>query len=345
MFRLDPQNALAYLRQQGWLDADERPQIQPLGWGVSNVVLYVRTRRGTLVLKQPYRRLRVQQLWVSRLERIYREAAAMRIMAGCLPAGAVPRVLFEDRDNYILAMSAVPEPHVVWKKLLLDGTVSVEIGERVAGYLADLHASTLGRAAVREELGDRSIFIELRVEPYYWRLKSVHPELTGIIDAATDSLNQHVLSFVHADYSPKNMLVHAHGVTIVDHETAHYGDPAFDLGFLLSHLGLKAVHAPAERRPQYLTLFRHVLERYRQRLHAKLKGSGPLADRCRATPDRARLHYALCSLARLDGASPVDYLTDEARRQFVRHTMKRILLARPLPEWDEILDRLSRAPT
>ena len=344
MLRLNEQNVIPYLRARGWVGEDEEPEVRALGWGVSNVVLYVRAQRGTIVLKQPHRRLRVQQVWLSRLDRIYREAAAMRVMAQRLPAGAVPRILFEDRDNYILAMSAVPEPHTVWKKQLLDGQVSLDTGASVARYLAVLHADTVGNPTIQSEFGDRGNFIELRVEPYYWRLKPVHPELVHVIDAATSSLSENLLCFVHADYSPKNMLVHQHGVTIVDHETAHFGDPAFDVGFLLSHLGLKAVHACPDRRGDYLRLFAHVLRTYHDTLYERLSGSGERTARCRETPARARLHYALCSLARLDGASPVDYLNDEARRDFVRTTMKEIVLSRSMPTWDEILERLSRAP-
>ena len=47
------------------------------------------------------------------------------------------------------------------------------------------------------------------------------------------------------DFSPKNILVHAGGLILLDFECAHAGDPAFDLGFFLSHLVLKAIHTSA----------------------------------------------------------------------------------------------------
>jgi len=344
VWALTEQNVADYLRAHGWVEAGETPLVEPLGGGVSNVVLRVRTRRGTLVLKQPHRRLRVQQEWISGLERVYREAAAMRLINRLLPPGTVPTILFEDRANYILAMSAVPEPHRMWKHALLAGEVSLDIGRTVARYLATLHARTLHATNVPEELKDRSGFIELRVEPYYWRMRPVHPELGSVIDAATRSLEQNVICFVHADYSPKNMLVHDQGVTIVDHETAHVGDPAFDVGFFLSHLALKTVHAPANLRSRYLELFQTVLERYEQTLHTLIGTSSRAAQRCHETPSRARIHFALCCLARLDGASPVEYFNDERRRQFMRSTMKTILLERPTPSWSAIIATLAQAP-
>lgn len=344
MFQLSAENAADYLRMRGWVERDEQPQIEPLGWGVSNVVLKVSARRGKLVLKQPHRRLRVKQDWFSRLERIFQEAAAMRVMKRILPPGCVPDVLFEDRENYVLAMSCVPEPHVVWKKELLEGRVSLETGRTIAGHLATLHLQTCMSSSVPSELGDRSMFVELRVEPFYWRMKPVHPELVHVIDAATRSLEEHVVSFVHADYSPKNMLIHSAGVTYVDHETAHYGDPAFDIGFFFSHLALKTVKAAPGSRQAYLELLQTCFAAYKDVLFLGSRGGRRAHRWLLEAPRRAVMHFALCCLARLDGASPVDYLHEEGKRQFVRGTMKEVLLARRPPELDRLFEKLAEAP-
>ena len=53
-------------------------------------------------------------------------------------------------------------------------------------------------------------------------------------------------SLCHGDYTPKNMLVHGGDFTLVDYETAHFGDPTMDLGLFLAHLTLKAIRAPNE---------------------------------------------------------------------------------------------------
>jgi aminoglycoside phosphotransferase (APT) family kinase protein len=46
---------------------------------------------------------------------------------------------------------------------------------------------------------------------------------------------------VHGDFSPKNLLVWEGRVMLIDCEVGHYGDPAFDLGFFVTHLVLKAI--------------------------------------------------------------------------------------------------------
>src|SRR4030095_8062757 len=55
------------------------------------------------------------------------------------------------------------------------------------------------------------------------------------------------LTLVHGDYSPKNILVHRDRLVLLDHEVIHFGDPAFDLGFALTHLFSNAHHLPPQR--------------------------------------------------------------------------------------------------
>ena len=47
------------------------------------------------------------------------------------------------------------------------------------------------------------------------------------LEDLVDQVWAHPLALVHADYSPKNLLVWPDGLMLVDFETAHYGDPAF----------------------------------------------------------------------------------------------------------------------
>ena len=59
---------------------------------------------------------------------------------------------------------------------------------------------------------------------------------------------------VHGDFSPKNLLIGPDGPVILDAECAWYGDPAFDLAFVLNHLLLKGAWQP-QWRERYLDLF------------------------------------------------------------------------------------------
>ena len=117
---------------------------------------------------------------------------------------------------------------------------------------------------------------------------------------------------MHADFSPKNLLVFSGGLMMVDFETGHFGDPAFDLGFFLSHLALKACHA-IPRHTAFLNLSEVFRKSYCEVVGPKV-GSAELSQLW----DRGVKHFAGCAWARLDGKSPVDYLIDPRRRELMR---------------------------
>src|SRR3954470_18696175 len=107
MREVTPETAADYLRATGRVPAAATVAVRALGWGVSNVVLRVEVEgQPPFVLKQARERLRTRAHWVSRLDRIWTEHAALECLAPLLPTGTIPRVLFEDRENYLFAMTA-----------------------------------------------------------------------------------------------------------------------------------------------------------------------------------------------------------------------------------------------
>src|SRR5262249_2115904 len=152
------------------------------------------------------------------------------------------------------------------------------------------------------------------------------PELAAAVAPLAEQLVTVKEGLCHGDFSPKNLLAHDGGFTLVDYETACFGDPTFDLGFFLSHLMLKAVKRPLDRQEFFeLTraFWRGYLAEARWRPWREIQA-------------RAVGHFSVCLLARIDGTSPVDYLTDEAQRDAVRQLGRRILLERPA-EWEDVL--------
>ncbi len=315
MIELDATNAVDYLRHVGVLGRDEPATATALGWGVSNVVLRVDSARQSLVLKQSRGQLRTREKWFSNLDRIFREAEVMRTLHDLLPTGVVPAVVFEDRDNFAFAMSAAPANHVVWKQALLAGQVDLEIGRQAGRILGTIHAATVGCPELARQFDDIEVFVQLRVEPFYWRLRNKHPECIGQIDRIADEMFCTRIALTHADFSPKNLLIHDAGITLVDYETGHWGDPAFDLGFFLSHLILKSIKHDSIR-DRFFQLTRVFWDSYREQIRPAVAREEALSldDLTRRAID----HFALCMLARIDGTSPVDYLPEEPKRQAVR---------------------------
>ena len=313
MFEITTDNAESYLRSRNWIGAGP-VGIEPLSGGVSNLVLRVETGGERFVLKQSRPQLRTRDAWFSDLNRIYREQEVMQALVDVLPPLTVPRVLFADRENYVFAMSHAP-PAAVWKESLLAGQIDPAMGERAGRVLGEMHEAS-ARDPAFEAFRDRTAFWQLRVDPFYLRVQQRRPEVAAALQPLIDSMMTRNEALCHGDYTPKNMLVHEQGFMLVDYETAHFGDPAMDIGLFLAHLLLKAVRRP-EMRDSYFDLIQRSWRAYTSEVRFR-----PATELER----RGVAHWAANLLARIDGTSPVDYLPDEPRRDLVRDLAKTILL-------------------
>jgi len=209
-----------------------------LAGGVSSrTVLIERAGPSSMVLKQSLPKLRVAVDWFSSPERIHREALALRWFPTLAQKDAFTELYFEDTEEHLIAMEAVPQPHANWKTMLLDGDLRMGHVRRFAELLATLHRNSAG---LREPFADKSFFETLRIEPYYryTAQRAAADFFAALID---DTLATNV-SIVHGDYSPKNVLIHGSRMVLLDHEVAHFGDPAFDVGFAMAHFLSKAHH-------------------------------------------------------------------------------------------------------
>jgi hypothetical protein len=119
--------------------------------------------------------------------------------------------------------------------------------------------------------------------------------------------------------SPKNILAGPRGPVFLDAECAWYGDPAFDLAFCLNHMLLKCTWRP-QWTEAYLQCFDALALAYR----AEVRWTAAAEVEART----ARLLPGLL-LARVDGKSPVEYLTEDWQKERVRR-VARTLLAQPV---------------
>jgi aminoglycoside phosphotransferase (APT) family kinase protein len=328
MIELTPANAESYLRECSWIGPGP-VQIEALSWGVSNAVLRATTSKGAMIVKQSRPQLRTKLAWFSDLNRVFRELEVMQMLEVFLPEGTVPKVLHVDRENYAFAMSHAPMESRVWKEDLLTGQVDQSVGERAGKILGRIHEVTSRNPDLVRSFADSTVFVQLRVDPFYRSIQKRWPDLASVIEPIIAGLLNTQQALCHGDYSPKNILVHAKGFTLVDYETAYFGDPAMDLGFFLSHVVLKAVHQ-ANQRSDYFDLTCSFWEGYSREVTF-----APLLD----LQNRTMGHLAVCALARIDGTSPVDYLNQEIQRETVRRWC-RWLLSNPSTSWRDLLNHL-----
>ncbi len=296
-----PEALAAYLRRGGWIGPSEPVAMSVLAGGVSNRTVLVRRPTGDAwVLKQALPKLRVAVDWFSDPARIHREALGLRWLATAVPERALAAFVFEDQDRHVLAMRAVPEPHENWKAMLLEGRVNRDHVTQFGCLLGTIHrVGTERRAEVARLFDDRSFFESLRIEPYYGYTASRVPEAARFLRALIDETHATRLTVVHGDYSPKNILIREETCVLLDHEVIHFGDPAFDVGFSLTHLLSKAHHLPARR-----AAFVEAAAVYWRAYGEALGGVAWAAD----LEERVVRHTLACLLARVAGRSPLEYL-------------------------------------
>jgi hypothetical protein len=297
---------IQYLRATKRISPDETPRMQTLAGGVSNrTVLVERASGESWVLKQALAKLRVKVDWFSDPARVHREALGLKWLEQRAPLGTITPLIFEDERHHLIAMQAVPQPHENWKTMLLAGRVDLGHVHQFATILGTIHGRATERAGeLALAFDDRLFFETLRVEPYYGYTASEVPEAREFLERLIRDTRARRFTLVHGDYSPKNILVRDGRLVLLDHEVIHWGDGAFDVGFALTHFLSKANHLPTFRRAFVKSAIQFFAD------YDAARGV-PQGD---ADEERMIVRHTLgCMLARVDGRSPLEYLSDSER--------------------------------
>ena len=291
---------VGYLRHRG-LIPDAAVTIERLSGGVSNDVLAVSGGGVALVVKRALRRLRVAEEWLADPGRVLAEGEALRAAARLQP-DRVPPVLDIDRDAYVIVIGRAERGAYEWKDDLLAGRVDLVVAARLGTVLGRWHAGTAGDPEIQRRFAGIEAFDQLRIDPFYRWVGRQHPDLAPAIDATVVKMLARPSCLVHGDFSPKNVLLGPATMWVIDWEVAHYGDPGFDVAFLLTHLICKSLNRPAATEA-YRAAAVTFVERY-----LATTGSAVAWDESHVVAQTACL-----VLARIDGKSPAGYLDAAAQ--------------------------------
>jgi aminoglycoside phosphotransferase (APT) family kinase protein len=303
-------------------------QLTPLAGGVSSEIYRVDDGRESFVVKRALPKLNVAAEWFADPRRNLHEQDYLRYVGAVLP-GSVPQLRFASREHCYFAMELIGGDFANWKADLLAGAIDQSQAAAAGCTLGKIHRHSAGDPAATELFATVDQFRQLRIEPYLLATAELHPHLSRALRAEAERLVTCRSVLVHGDFSPKNLLVSGDRLVIIDCEVAWYGDPAFDLAFLLNHLCLKALyHAPA-----------HWAE-LRAAVRAACQGyqdawfNFPVTTEISARVSRL---LPILLLARVDGKSPVEYLA-ETQRCRVRQFAERHILGPPM-KLTEMLNR------
>ena len=296
-----------YLVDKGLVDKGADFEIKYCGGGVSGTVAFVHTGKREMIVKQALAQLKVKETWLCDPNRMNIEMMSNAIYNKLVPESA-PEVYFYDDENYIFGREAAPESASMWKSDLLGGLLDFVVAEKVIQALSTVHNFCSRDAQAKADFADKAIFHDLRISPYIKFVVEKYPRIAAFAEPVIDTLMNSSITLVHGDFSPKNVMVEGRKVYILDFEVAHYGHPAFDLAFFSNHFLLKSVknkHWDAG----YLNMLRYMLDIY-------------FADMDCMDAKELETAYirllALLFLARVDGKSPAEYITEEADRELIR---------------------------
>ncbi|MBM3588956.1 MAG: aminoglycoside phosphotransferase family protein [Alphaproteobacteria bacterium] len=292
---------------------------EALAGGVSSDIWHLTLPDGQeICVKRALPKLKVAADWRAPVERNIYEARWLQEADRALP-GAAPKLFGQDEETGALAMEFLsPADHPVWKARLRDGNADLAFAAEVGRRIAAIHAHAAAQSGLAAAFSTDEIFHAIRLEPYLLATARAHPDLAAILEdiAAVTACSKR--SLVHGDVSPKNILCGPAGPVFLDAECAWWGDPAFDLAFCLNHLLLKCLWTP-HAAAGFMACFEALVARYLD---------GITWEAADALEARASRLLPALFLARVDGKSPVEYLTAEADKNRVRR-VARALLTRP----------------
>ena len=293
------ERSAALLEEIGLCQSSEVVEAVPLTGGVASDIVRVRVRDRTLCVKFALERLRVEQEWRAPVHRVRAEYAWLSVAEGVRP-GIVPALhgWSDAQGGFVMDYIAGPAVYL-WKAALLAEAPDRGEAAKVADALGAIHAASAAPWFDAGPFRNAPDFEALRLDPYLRHTALRHPDLAAPLIDTADALGRQDRVLVHGDVSPKNILFRDGSPVLFDAECATMGDGVFDVSFCLNHLALKAIHLPGSR-----TRLVQAMLAFWAAYRPHLTWEDPAAFEARV----ARL-LPMLMLARVDGKSPVEYLT------------------------------------
>ena len=288
--------------------------VTPLTGGVASDIAKVDLTNGSICVKFALPKLKVSENWEAPVHRNAAEYAWLELAAHVHPQSAV-QLYGRSATQHGFAMEFISGDDVyLWKTAMLEGKHPKGEAAAVGDLLGKLHSASTKKTFDATPFQNHDDFFALRLEPYLMFTATRHPDVADKLFALATYLKTANRVLVHGDVSPKNILFRGSGPIILDAECATMGDASFDLAFCINHLILKAVHLP-HIRMALLNSIHAFWSAYA--LYIKWEAASAIEERvCKLLP--------ALMLARVDGKSPVEYLSAEDQ-SFVRNSAIRLL--------------------
>ena len=298
----------------GLIEPQDTIKAIALTGGVASDIAHVHAANHDYCVKFALPKLRVKADWYAPVERNLAEYRWLETYARVNPEGAIP--LFghsQSLNGFVMGYLSGPNTYLL-KSALFEGKGSKQDAHNVGRNLGRIHQISAKSPFNSSSFDNRDDFYALRIEPYLIHTAKSHDAVADKLNEMANLLYHSKQVLVHGDVSPKNILIQDGTPYLLDAECATMGDASFDVSFCLNHFILKALHVPSHRQ-DYLGLCDSFWQAYRAEVDfedlASLEG-------------RISQLIPMLLLARVDGKSPVEYLTEETSTEIRRVALSSI---------------------
>ncbi|MDP3734740.1 MAG: phosphotransferase [Nanoarchaeota archaeon] len=322
-----------YLQQKGHITHKANFKITPLSGGNLNHISLVQNKSNSFVIKQALTKAKVEIPFILPPERILMEKRAMQILNARTNSPSIPKMRFFDEERSLLAMETVPSDFKLLTYELLEGNVNLNLIQNMAKLFSSIHNTTYNDKSLKQQFYSKELFKKSKIGCYheeYYRATTNKIAKKNIRETINKAYKNE-FCLIHGDAQPKNILVKGDKFYILDYEVAHIGDPAYDLGCLMSHYLFAAIINYPLRKKYYKTISLFFKE-YQQNCH--------FSNQFPKIMQNALGHFPAILYGRVCGTYKVEFI-DENTRQVTKKIANYLAQKKPnLPEIFQIVDTL-----
>ena len=298
----------------GLIELQDTIKATALTGGVASDIAHVQAANHDYCVKFALPKLRVKADWYAPVERNLAEYRWLETYASIDPEGAIP--LFghsSSLNGFVMGYLSGPNTYLL-KSALFEGRGSKQDAYNIGRNLGRIHQISSKNQFDTLPFDNRDDFYALRIEPYLIHTAKSHDAVADKLKEMADLLYQSKQVLVHGDVSPKNILIQDGRPYLLDAECATMGDASFDVSFCLNHFILKALHVPSHRE-NYFGLCDSFWQAYKAEIDF---------EDLTSLERRISQLIPMLLLARVDGKSPVEYLTKKTSTEIRRAALSSI---------------------
>ena len=286
-----------------------------LDGGVSSEVYKVTTKSKIYCIKRSLSKLLVKKDWYADTKRLKYEYLWLKHCSKIIPNN-IPKIYkFSSKLDILILEFLDEKKYETLKSKLLNKNIDKKIFVKISKDLFKIHKNSSNDIIKKMFTKNSKNFYDLRLDAYFNEVGRVYPFLNNKIKKIIKDYKKNSSTLVHGDFSPKNMLIYKKNIKYIDAETCNFGDPVFDVVFFSNHLLIKSIHIPNKKK-QFIEAYKIFFQTYIKSIKLYHREN---------FMNRSIEMIPIMLLARIDGKSPVEYITKKNIKNKIRSLSFKLL--------------------